>query len=128
MPPIEAPVSAHCLDPLPTAISICSPDGAIIARFPSGWQREQGFASRCPPVGTDFARTLLIGCRISGLGSTYGRSAMQLKRHDTSLLMELRDGSAWRIWPGDIPKTLQWRATTEIDVADIDDEKSVRMR
>src|SRR5262249_22569878 len=70
MPPIEAPVSAHCLDPLPTAISICSPDGAIIARFPSGWQREQGFASRCRPVGTDFARTLLIGCRIRGLGST----------------------------------------------------------
>ena len=26
----------------PTAISICSPDGAIIAPFPSGWQREQG--------------------------------------------------------------------------------------
>ena len=24
--------------------------------------------------------------------------------------MELRDGSAWRIWPGDIPKTLQWLA------------------
>src|SRR5262249_4046123 len=70
MPPIEAPVSARCLDPLPTAISICSPDGAIIARFPSGWQREQGFASRCPPVGTDFARTLVIGCRIRGLGST----------------------------------------------------------
>ena len=36
--------------------------------------------------------------------------------------MELRDGSAWRIWPSDIPKTLQWRPTTEIDVADIDDE------
>jgi hypothetical protein len=36
--------------------------------------------------------------------------------------VELRDGSAWRIWPGDIPKTLQWRPTTDIDVADIDDE------
>ena len=47
---------------------------------------------------------------------------MQIKRHDTSHLVELRDGSAWRIWPGDIPKTLQWRPTTEIDVADIDDE------
>ena len=33
--------------------------------------------------------------------------------------MELRDGSAWRIWPGDIPKALQWLPTTEIDVADI---------
>src|SRR5262245_27501075 len=46
---------------------------------------------------------------------------MQIRRHDRSHLVELRDGSAWRIWPGDIPKTLQWRPTTEIDVADIDD-------
>jgi hypothetical protein len=28
-------------------------------------------------------------------------------------MVELRDGSAWRIWPGDIPKTLQWLPTTE---------------
>jgi hypothetical protein len=47
---------------------------------------------------------------------------MQIKRHDRSHLVELRDGSAWRIWPGDIPKTLQWRPTTDIDVADIEDE------
>ena len=47
---------------------------------------------------------------------------MQIKRHDRSHLVELRDGSAWRIWPGDIPKTLQWRPTTDFDVADIDDE------
>jgi hypothetical protein len=48
---------------------------------------------------------------------------MQIKRHDRSHLVELRDGSAWRIWPGDIPKTLQWQPTTEIDVADIDDDE-----
>src|SRR5262245_62848645 len=48
--------------------------------------------------------------------------AMQIKKHDRSHLVELRDGSAWRIWPGDIPRTLQWLPTTEIDVADIDDE------
>ena len=47
---------------------------------------------------------------------------MQIKTHDRSHLVELRDGSAWRIWPGDIPKTLQWLPTTEIDVTDIDDE------
>src|SRR6266478_6352511 len=47
---------------------------------------------------------------------------MQIKKHDKSHLVQLRDGSAWRIWPGDIPKTLQWLPTTEIDVADIDDE------
>ena len=37
-------------------------------------------------------------------------------------MVEIRDGSAWRIWPGDVSKTLQWLRTTEIDVADIDDE------
>jgi hypothetical protein len=52
---------------------------------------------------------------------------MQIKRHDRSHMVELRDGSAWRIWPSDIPKTLQWLPTTEIDVADIEDE-SVRTR
>src|SRR5437899_3463656 len=56
------------------------------------------------------------------LGSIRRRSAMQIKKHDRSHMVELRDGSAWRIWPGDIPKTLQWLPTTEIDVADIDDE------
>jgi len=43
---------------------------------------------------------------------------MQIKKHDRSHMVELRDGSAWRIWPGDIPKTLEWRPTTEIDVTD----------
>src|SRR6516225_8504366 len=50
------------------------------------------------------------------------RSAMQIKKHDISHMVELRDGSSWRIWPSDIPKTLEWFSTTEIDVADIDDE------
>ena len=47
---------------------------------------------------------------------------MQIKKHDRSHMVDLRDGSAWRIWPGDVPKTLQWLPTTEIDVADIEDE------
>jgi hypothetical protein len=47
---------------------------------------------------------------------------MQIKKHDRSYMVERRDGSAWRIWPSDIPKTLEWLPTTEIDVADIDDE------
>src|SRR5262249_58397195 len=47
---------------------------------------------------------------------------MQIKKRDISHMVELRDGSTWRIWPSDIPKTLQWLSTTEIDVADIDDE------
>jgi len=47
---------------------------------------------------------------------------MQIRKHDRSHMVELGDGSAWRIWPSDIPKTLEWLAPTEIDVADIDDE------
>jgi hypothetical protein len=47
---------------------------------------------------------------------------MRIKQHDRSHIVELSDGSAWRIWPGDAPKTLQWLSTTEIDVADIEDE------
>jgi hypothetical protein len=57
-----------------------------------------------------------------GSHSVARRSAMQIKKHDRSHMVELGDGSAWRIWPGDIPKTLQWLPTTEIDVADIEDE------
>jgi hypothetical protein len=56
------------------------------------------------------------------LGSITGEAAMQIKKHDRSYMVERRDGSAWRIWPSDIPKTLEWLPTTEIDVADIDDE------
>jgi len=57
-----------------------------------------------------------------GSHSVARRSAMQIKKHDRSHMVELGDGSAWRIWPGDIPKTLQWLPTTEIDVADIEDK------
>jgi hypothetical protein len=45
---------------------------------------------------------------------------MRIKQHDRSHLVELSDGSAWRIWPGDTPRTLQWLSTTDIDVADIE--------
>jgi hypothetical protein len=47
---------------------------------------------------------------------------MRIKRHDRSHIVELSDGSAWRIWPGDAPKTLEWLSATEIEVADSDDE------
>jgi hypothetical protein len=47
---------------------------------------------------------------------------MLIKKHDRSHIVELRDGSAWRIWPGDIPETLQWLSNTDIDVAEIDHE------
>jgi hypothetical protein len=47
---------------------------------------------------------------------------MQIKQHDKSHIVELSDGSAWRIWPGDISMTLQWLPTTELDIAGIEDE------
>jgi len=47
---------------------------------------------------------------------------MRIKQHDRSHIVELSDGSAWRIWPGDTSETLQWLPTTEIDVTGIEDE------
>lgn len=46
---------------------------------------------------------------------------MRIKRHDKSDIVELDDGSRWRIWPGDSPQTLQWLPTTEVELAAIDD-------
>jgi hypothetical protein len=45
---------------------------------------------------------------------------VRIKQHDRSHIVELSDGSSWRIWPGDAPATLQWLPTTEIDVVEID--------
>jgi hypothetical protein len=46
---------------------------------------------------------------------------MRIKQHDRSHIVELSDGSTWRIWPGDVSKTLQWLPATELDVAEIED-------
>ena len=37
---------------------------------------------------------------------------MLIKKHDKSGIVELGDGSLWRIWPGDIDLTLNWLPTT----------------
>lgn len=47
---------------------------------------------------------------------------MQIIKHDESHIVELSDGSVWRIWPADIAITLQWLPTTEIDVVKIEDD------
>ena len=31
---------------------------------------------------------------------------MRIKKHDKSYIVELEDGSAWRIWPGDLVASL----------------------
>jgi hypothetical protein len=47
---------------------------------------------------------------------------LQIEKHDKSYIVELENGSNWRIWPGDIATTLQWLPTTVLQVTEIDDE------
>jgi hypothetical protein len=47
---------------------------------------------------------------------------MLIKKHDKSDLVELEDGSLWRIWPDDVAKTLNWLTTTDFLVSEIGDE------
>jgi hypothetical protein len=53
------------------------------------------------------------------------RNGMLIQKHDKSYVVELSDGSGWRIWPGDLAATLNWRSTTNIDVVEIQDEISI---
>jgi len=54
--------------------------------------------------------------------STRRCQRMLIAKHDRSDIVELEDGSRWRIWPGDIAATLQWLPTTELQLVAIDDE------
>jgi hypothetical protein len=45
---------------------------------------------------------------------------MRIKRHDKSHIVELTDSSVWRLWPGDLDKTLGWLPTTDIEIVRID--------
>jgi hypothetical protein len=47
---------------------------------------------------------------------------MLIKQHDNSHIVELKDGSKWKIWPGDLAATLRWLPTTELRVVAVDDE------
>ena len=38
------------------------------------------------------------------------------------MAVELEDGSAWRIWPGDLAIPLLWVPSTRLAVSEIDDE------
>jgi hypothetical protein len=48
--------------------------------------------------------------------------AFRIVRHDTSDVVELSDGSRWRIWPADVATTLQWFPTTELEIEPVQDE------
>ena len=47
---------------------------------------------------------------------------MLIEKHDKSRIVELEDGSLWRILPGDIALTLDWLPTTNLRVSEITDE------
>ena len=46
---------------------------------------------------------------------------MGIKKREKSQIVELEDGSTWRIWPADIAATLQWTPSSRIVVSEIDD-------
>ena len=47
---------------------------------------------------------------------------MRIKKHEQSYIVELEDGSTWRIWPGDLVATLFWMPSSRLAVSEIDDE------
>jgi hypothetical protein len=49
---------------------------------------------------------------------------MRIRSHAESHIVELDDGSRWRIFPGDLNVTLDWTPETELSAVTIDDEVS----
>src|SRR5580693_2075097 len=54
--------------------------------------------------------------------NSHRANVILIKKHDKSRIVELEDGSLWRIWPGDIDLTLNWLPTTDLRVSEIGDE------
>lgn len=49
---------------------------------------------------------------------------MKIKAHDEIHIVELDDGTVWKIFPGDIDITLHWKPETQLKLIAIDDEIS----
>ncbi|MGY3698885.1 hypothetical protein HAP41_0000049700 (plasmid) [Bradyrhizobium barranii subsp. apii] len=49
---------------------------------------------------------------------------MKIRSHSESHIVELDDGSRWKIFPGDLDLTLNWKPETEIVVMPADDDLS----
>jgi hypothetical protein len=49
---------------------------------------------------------------------------MKIRRHSESHIVELDDGTTWRVFPGDLDVTLNWQPDTELKLVHIDDEIS----
>jgi hypothetical protein len=47
---------------------------------------------------------------------------MRIRKHEETHIVELEDGSAWRIWPGDLGETLLWMPSSRLAVSKIEDE------
>ena len=64
----------------------------------------------------------LIGTLVERDNSFERRAAAQIKSHAKSHIVELTDGSKWRIWPGDLAATLGWTPEAEIEALPAQDE------
>ena len=49
---------------------------------------------------------------------------MKIRSHSESHLVQLKDGSQWQIFPGDIDLTLNWKPETDLAVVPNDDRIS----
>ena len=49
---------------------------------------------------------------------------MKIRNHRESHIVELDDGSTWRIFPGDLDVTLNWKPETDLKLVHIDDAVS----
>jgi hypothetical protein len=47
---------------------------------------------------------------------------MKIRSHRESHIVELDDGSLWKIFPGDLDITLHWEPDTELRVEAVDDD------
>ena len=64
----------------------------------------------------------LIGTLAKRDHSSAEGTAARIKSHAKSYIVELTDGSKWRIWPGDLATTLGWTPDAEIETLPIEDE------
>ena len=49
---------------------------------------------------------------------------MKIRKHSESHLVELDDGSKWKIFPGDLDVTLNWQPDTELNLVRIANDAS----
>jgi hypothetical protein len=94
--------------------------------LPSGGQAahiEVGAFLRRGGQGPEHRELLrLIGTLVERDRSFERGTATRIKSHAKSHIVELTDGSKWRIWPGDLATTLGWMPEAEIEALPIEDE------